>query len=44
MAGFSLYKLFMLLELHEFDILCMQEMWLPPASVTPIIPGYILYE
>ena len=43
-AGFSLFKLFLLLTRYPFDVLCLQEMWLPPSKVKPCIPGYNLYE
>ena len=43
-AGMSLFKLFLLLEEHQLDILCIQETWLPPSTCLPTIPGYVLYE
>lgn len=43
-AGFSMFKLFLMLEMHAFDVLCMQEMWLPPATIAPLVPGYYVYE
>ena len=39
-AGVSLFKLYMLLESHALDVLCIQETWLTPSSVQLNIPGY----
>jgi hypothetical protein len=39
-AGVSLYKIFMLLESHTLDVLCLQETWLPESTVPLNIPGY----
>ncbi len=40
MAGFSLFKLFLLLEQYALDVLCVQEMWLPPSAIAPSIPNF----
>jgi hypothetical protein len=39
-AGVSLYKIFMLLEMHTLDVLCLQETWLTESTVPLNIPGY----
>jgi exonuclease III len=43
-AGISNIKIFMLLEVHTLDILCIQETWLTSSTVTLDIPGYQVYE
>ena len=43
-AGMSLFKLFMLLEQHQLDVLCVQETWLPPSTCLPLIPGFVVHE
>jgi exonuclease III len=43
-AGVSLYKLYMLLETHTLDILCLQETWMSQSTVKLDIPGYQVYE
>jgi hypothetical protein len=44
MAGLSLFKLFLILETHDFDVLCVQETWLKQSGVTLHVPGYVVYE
>ncbi len=39
-----MFKLFLLLEMHAIDILCVQETWLPPSNVSLQVPGYNVYE
>jgi exonuclease III len=43
-AGISLFKVFLLLELHQLDVLCVQETWLPSSSVDWQIPGFSVFE
>ena len=43
-AGLSLFKLFMVLETHVLDVLCVQETWLNTSTSLPSIPGYVIYE
>ena len=44
-AGLSYFKLFLLLEVHNFDVLCLQETWLVGEHIEPFdIPGYSIYE
>ena len=40
----SLFKIKMLLESSEVDILCVQETWLRQSTVKLDIPGYQVYE
>jgi hypothetical protein len=44
MNGFSLFKTFLLIIKHNLDVICIQEMWLPQATIQPKIPGYTLLE
>ncbi len=39
-----MFKLFLLLEMHTIDVLCVQETWLPPSNVALQVPGYNVYE
>jgi hypothetical protein len=39
-AGVSMFKLFMILETHTIDVLCLQETWLATSNVQLNIPGY----
>jgi exonuclease III len=39
-AGVSMFKLFMILETHTLDVLCLQETWLTTSNVQLNIPGY----
>jgi exonuclease III len=39
-AGISMFKVFMLLEAHTIDVLCVQETWLTESAVPLNIPGY----
>jgi exonuclease III len=39
-AGVSMFKLFMILEAHTIDVLCLQETWLTTSNVQLNIPGY----
>ena len=43
-AGISLFKLYMILQTHTLDVLCVQEMWLKPSTVKLDIPGYQVFE
>jgi exonuclease III len=43
-AGASLFKLKTIIDIHDFDILCIQETWLQQSSVKLDIPGYLVYE
>jgi exonuclease III len=43
-AGISNIKIYMLLEVHNLDILCIQETWLTSSTVKLDIPGYQVYE
>jgi exonuclease III len=43
-AGISNIKIYMLLEVHTLDVLCIQETWLTSSSVKLDIPGYQVYE
>lgn len=39
-----MYKLFLVLEQHKVDVLCLQETWLTQTAITPSIGGYTLLE
>ena len=39
-AGISMFKLWMILETHTLDVLCLQETWLTTSNVKLNIPGY----
>ena len=43
-AGLTLSKLFLLLENHRPDVLCLQETWLTPGALPPSAAGYTLLE
>ena len=43
-AGISNIKIYMLLEVHNLDILCIQETSLAPAALPPILAGYPVIE
>ena len=43
-AGVSYFKLFLLLERHNLDIICLQELWLPASRAALQVPGYHVYE
>ena len=43
-AGISLFKLYMILQTHTLDVLCVQETWLKPSTVKLDIPGYQVFE
>ena len=43
-AGLSLFKLYMILQTHTLDVLCVQETWLKPSTVKLDIPGYQVFE
>jgi exonuclease III len=43
-AGISLLKVYMLTELHQLDVLCIQETWLTSSTTQLNIPGYQVYE
>jgi exonuclease III len=43
-AGISLLKVYMLTELHNLDVLCIQETWLAKSNVKLDIPGYQVFE
>ena len=43
-AGISLFKLYMILQTHTLDVLCVQETWLKPSTVKFDIPGYQVFE
>ena len=43
-AGANWFKLRMILDIHEVDILCIQETWLNESAVKLDIPGYLVYE
>ena len=42
--GLSDYKLFLLLERYDLDVVCIQETWLTHAAQVPNIPGYKIVE
>jgi exonuclease III len=44
MNGYSLFKAYLLIIKHNLDVICIQEMWLPPSAIQPHIPGYHLLE
>ena len=45
MAGVSYLKVFLLLETHQFDVLCLQETWLTGTASDGLdIPGYNTLE
>jgi hypothetical protein len=39
-AGLSMFKIWMILETHTVDVLCLQETWLTTSNVQLNIPGY----
>ena len=39
-AGISMFKIWMILETHKLDVLCLQETWLTTSNVKLNIPGY----
>jgi exonuclease III len=43
-AGLSLFKIYMLLEFHDLDVLCVQETWLPASNIALQVPGYHVFE
>jgi exonuclease III len=43
-AGLSLLKVYMLTELHQLDVLCIQETWLTKSNVKLDIPGYQVFK
>jgi exonuclease III len=43
-AGISLFKLYMILQTHTLDVLCVQETWLKPSTAKLDIPGYQVFE
>lgn len=43
-AGFSYLKAFLVLVKYDFDVVCVQEMWIGPHAKAPSIPGYNLVE
>lgn len=44
LGGYSDFKIFLLMEYMQVDVLCMQETWLSPEASTIYIPGYTCYE
>ena len=44
MGGLTDFKLFLVLEMHDLDVVCLQETWLPKDAAIPAIPGYQLVE
>jgi exonuclease III len=42
--GASLFKLFLILEQHTLDVLCIQETWLAQSTVQLQVPGFVVYE
>ena len=43
-AGISAFKIFLLLEQHQPDLLCLQETWLVGSFGAPLVDGYTWYE
>ena len=43
-GGLTYFKLYLLMEFHELDILCLQETWILDHAPPPSIPGYQLVE
>ncbi len=43
-AEICLFKLYMILQTHTLDVLCVQETWLKPSTVKLDIPGYQVFE
>ena len=44
-TGLSYFKLFLLLKVHKFDIVCLQETWLTHATTAEFdVPGYTQLE
>jgi hypothetical protein len=37
-------KLFLLLEIEDLDVLCVQETWMEEGAQVPAIPGYRVVE
>ena len=39
-----MFKIFMLAEYSNADVLCLQETWLPKCDDVVIVPGYAVFE
>jgi exonuclease III len=44
LRGLTLLKLFLLREIEDLDVLCVQETWMEPGAQVPAIPGYKVVE
>jgi hypothetical protein len=42
--GLTIMKIFLLLEIEDLDVLCIQETWMEKGAQVPVIPGFKVIE